>query len=63
VDNDDYEISIDNLDGFPVFQSVQQAESDLLEIRLREQHPELQNAYEEYQILLGKYGFWDKITK
>ncbi len=55
----------DELDmhGYPVFQSVQQAENDLFEISLRDQHPELQKAYEDYQILLEKYGFWDKITK
>ena len=52
-----------DMHGYPVFQSVQQAENDLFEISLRDQHPELQKAYKDYQILLEKYGFWDKITK
>jgi hypothetical protein len=35
-------------------------QDDLQEEQLRNIHPELKQAYEEYQKLLEKYKFWDK---
>jgi hypothetical protein len=49
--------------GYPIFNKVKDVQSELKEKELREQHSDLAKAYEEYTILLKKYGFWDKITK
>lgn len=38
-------------------------QNDLNEKQLREKHSDLKKAYEEYQTLLKKYGFWNDITK
>jgi hypothetical protein len=52
-----------DMHGYPVYQSVKEVERDLKEEQLRKQHADLSKAYDDYQILLKKYGFWDKITK
>jgi len=70
-DEDDNSIEIDpknitwNVDmhGYPVYEDVVKVQADLKEQQLREQHADLKKAYDDYQVLLEKYGFWDKITK
>jgi len=62
LDNDWNTGQID-MHGFPTYDKVLNVQNDLKEQELRENHPDLQKAYEDYQILLKKYGFWDKITK
>ena len=49
-----------DMHGYPVYQDVVKVQNDLQEEQLRNTHPELQQAYEEYQRLLEKYKFWDK---
>ena len=46
--------------GYPIYESVVKVQDDLQEEQLRNTHPELKQAYEEYQKLLEKYKFWDK---
>jgi len=46
--------------GYPVYDDVVKVQNDLQEEQLRNTHPELKQAYEEYQRLLEKYKFWDK---
>lgn len=68
IDDDESVIEIDlknviwNVDmhGYPVYEDVVKVQNDLLEEQLRNTHPELKQAYEEYQRLLEKYKFWDK---
>jgi hypothetical protein len=48
---------------YAIYDNVQQVQNDLQEKQLREKHSDLKKAYEEYQTLLKKYGFWDDITK
>mgnify|MGYP001464834898 FL=1 len=70
-DEDDNSIEIDlknvtwNVDmhGYPVYEDVVKVQADLKEQQLREQHPELKEAYENYAKMLAKYGFWEDITK
>jgi hypothetical protein len=70
-DEDDNSIEIDpknitwNVDmhGYPVYEDVVKVQADLKEQQLREHHADLKKAYDDYQVLLEKYGFWDKITK
>jgi hypothetical protein len=50
-----------DMHGYPVYKSVVKVQDDLQEEKLRSQHPELREAYENYAKLLAKYGFWDKI--
>lgn len=65
-EDDDYiKITINHdqnfdMHGYPVYEDVIKVQNDLQEEQLRNIHPELQKAYEEYQILLEKYKFWDK---
>ena len=56
---------INNFDmhGYPVYENVVKVQEELKEQQLREQHPELKRAYENYAKLLAKYGFWEDITK
>ena len=56
---------INNFDmhGYPVYENVVKVQEELKEQQLREQHPELKRAYENYATLLAKYGFWEDITK
>lgn len=49
-----------DMHGYPVFEDVIKVQDDLKEEQLRNTHPELKKAYEEYQRLLEKYEFWDK---
>ena len=46
-----------------VHEDVLRVQEELREQQLRDEHPELKEAYENYAKLLAKYGFWDKITK
>ena len=46
--------------GYPVYEDVIKVQDDLKEEQLRNTHPELKQAYEEYKRLLEKYEFWDK---
>ena len=46
-----------------MYEQVKSVKLELQEKELREKHPDLKKAYEEYTILLQKYGFWDKINK
>ena len=70
-DEDDNSIEIDlknvtwNVDmhGYPVYEDVVKVQQDLKEQQLRELHPELKQAYENYAKMLAKYGFWEDITK
>jgi len=48
---------------YAIYDNVQQVQNELQEKQLREKHSDLKKAYEEYQTLLKKYGFWDDITK
>ena len=52
-----------DMHGYPVYTEVLKVQEELKEQQLRELHPELKDAYENYAKLLAKYGFWDKITK
>jgi hypothetical protein len=71
--NDDFdpaEIQLDleawdkmDMHGYPVYTEVLKVQEELKEQQLREQHPELKEAYENYAKLLAKYGFWEDITK
>tara|TARA_B100001057_G_scaffold448026_1_gene487990 strand:+ start:87 stop:329 length:243 start_codon:yes stop_codon:yes gene_type:complete len=56
--NDDW-----NTAGRPIYNDVKHVQSELYEQELRTKHPDLAKAYEDYTILLKKYGFWEKITK
>jgi len=47
----------------PVYTSVVETEQELKEKQLREQHADLQAAYDEYLKLLEKYYFWDTLNK
>ena len=47
----------------PIYRSVQETERELKEKQLREQHEDLQAAYDEYLKLLEKYNFWDTLNK
>ena len=49
-----------DMHGYPVYDDVVKVQNDLQEEQLRNTHPELKQAYEEYQRLLEKYKFWDK---
>lgn len=46
-----------------VFKSVVEVERELKEQQLRDQHADLQAAYDEYITLLEKYNFWDTLNK
>ena len=59
---DDVITQID-MHGYPIYSEVVKVQEELKEQQLRELHPELKEAYENYAKLLAKYGFWDKITK
>ena len=52
-----------DMHGYPVYTEVLKVQEELKEQQLRDEHPELKEAYENYAKLLAKYGFWDKITK
>ena len=52
-----------DMHGYPVYEDVVKVQEELKEQQLREQHPELKEAYENYAKLLKKYGFWEDITK
>ena len=52
-----------DMHGYPVYTEVLKVQEELKEQQLREQHPELKEAYENYAKLLKKYGFWEDITK
>jgi hypothetical protein len=52
-----------DMHGYPVYEDVVKVQADLKEQQLRELHPELKEAYENYAKLLAKYGFWEDITK
>jgi len=52
-----------DMHGYPVYENVVKVQDDLREEKLRSQHPDLMKAYMNYEKLLAKYGFWDKITK
>ena len=52
-----------DMHGYPVYTEVLKVQEELKEQQLRELHPELKEAYENYAKLLAKYGFWQDITK
>lgn len=52
-----------DMHGYPVYNGVLKVQEELKEQNLRELHPELKEAYENYAKLLAKYGFWEDITK
>ncbi len=52
-----------DMHGYPVYTEVLKVQEELKEQQLRELHPELKEAYENYAKLLAKYGFWENITK
>ena len=52
-----------DMHGYPVYEDVVKVQEELKEQQLRELHPELKEAYENYAKLLAKYGFWEDITK
>ena len=47
----------------PIYRSVQETERELKEQQLRDQHADLQAAYDDYLKLLEKYNFWDTLNK
>ena len=59
----DWTMGTIDMHGNPVFEQVRSVKEDLREQQLREKHPDLKKAYEDYQVLLKKYGFWYNITK
>ena len=59
----DWTLGTIDMHGNPIFEKVRSVKEDLQEKELREKHPDLKKAYEDYQTLLKKYGFWDDITK
>jgi len=59
----DWTMGTIDMHGNPIFEKVRSVKEDLQEKELREKHPDLKKAYEDYQTLLKKYGFWDDITK
>ena len=59
----DWTMGTTNMYEKPVFEQVKSVQLDLQEQELRKKHPDLKKVYEEYQVLLEKYGFWDNITK
>ena len=67
--SEEWDIDLNNINtqtdmhGYPVYTEVLKVQEELKEQQLREQHPELKEAYENYAKLLAKYGFWNKITK
>ena len=62
IDLKDVQWEVD-MHGYPIYDDVVKVQADLKEQQLREQHPELKEAYENYAKLLAKYGFWENITK
>jgi|SaaInl85LU_5_DNA_1037374.scaffolds.fasta_scaffold46331_2 hypothetical protein len=66
---EEWDIDLNNINtqtdmhGYPVYTEVLKVQEELKEQQLRNEHPELKEAYENYAKLLAKYGFWDKITK
>ena len=62
IDLKDVQWEVD-MHGYPVYTEVLKVQEELKEQQLRELHPDLKEAYENYAKLLAKYGFWDKITK
>ena len=62
IDLKDVQWEVD-MHGYPVYEDVVKVQADLKEQQLRELHPELKEAYENYAKLLKKYGFWEDITK
>ena len=63
---EEWDIKVDvqtDMHGYPVYTEVLKVQEELKEQQLREQHPELKEAYENYAKLLAKYGFWEDITK
>lgn len=64
---DDYiTVSLDNEKyqcNDPIWRNVQETERELKEKQLRQQHADLQAAYDEYLKLLEKYNFWDTLNK
>ena len=67
--SEEWDINLNNINtqtdmhGYPVYTEVLKVQEELKEQQLRDEHPELKEAYENYAKLLAKYGFWDKITK
>jgi len=67
--SEEWDIDLNNINtqtdmhGYPVYTEVLKIQEELKEQQLREQHPELKEAYENYAKLLAKYGFWEDITK
>jgi hypothetical protein len=67
--SEEWDIDLNNINtqtdmhGYPVYTEVLKVQEELKEQQLREQHPELKEAYENYAKLLAKYGFWQDITK
>ncbi len=59
----DWESGNIDMHGYPIYKDVLKVQEELKEQQLREQHPELKEAYENYAKLLAKYGFWEDITK
>jgi hypothetical protein len=67
--SEEWDIDLNNINtqtdmhGYPVYTEVLKVQEELKEQQLRELHPELKEAYENYAKLLKKYGFWEDITK
>lgn len=59
----DWTLGTIDMHGNPIFEKVRSVKEDLREQELREKHPDLKKAYDDYQTLLEKYGFWNDITK
>lgn len=52
-----------DMHGYPVYENVVKVQDDLREEQLRNTHPELKRAYDEYKKLLEKYEFWAEFDK
>ena len=59
----DFHSGMVDMHGYPLYETVENVKNELKEKELQELHPDLKEAYEKYQVLLKKYGFWNKITK
>ena len=60
---EDLNISYVDFGQTDIFEEVTLTQYELVEQDLHSKHPELQKAYDNYQELLKKYNFWEKITK
>lgn len=57
---DKFGVGLDTYPEGDVYNLVVSVEDHLTELQLRQQHNDLQLAWDKYQELLDKYKFWDQ---